>query len=52
MYRTCTTATVLQIMYCCKQCTAQEYASDQARFFADFSDAYVRLSELGVSWRA
>jgi len=29
----------------------ERYARDQALFFGDFSDAYVRLTELGASWR-
>ena len=29
----------------------QMYATDQKQFFKDFSDAYVKLTMLGVQWR-
>ena len=30
---------------------AQEFASDQGAFFSAFSEAYVKMTGLGVSWR-
>ena len=29
----------------------QEFASDQGAFFSAFSEAYVKMTGLGVSWR-
>lgn len=28
------------------------YAQDQANFFADFKDAYIKLVNTGASWRS
>jgi hypothetical protein len=30
---------------------AQGYAADEAAFFRDFSAAYVKMTELGASWK-